>query len=152
MLEFIHYLHVVSAVTYGGSVVLFGWVVAPALYRMEPDARAEHFAALEKLAAPVVAGSAILAVLTGVIRVWLSGAVGSFGDLFSGYGLMATLAVAVIVVWQAIDTPGRARMSKAVANRDTDTFGREYRRSRTLDALALLIILGLMVSMRMGLY
>ena len=152
MLEIIHFLHIVSAVVYAGGTVAFGWINAPSLFSMQPEARAEHFAILEKLAMPVITTSAILVVLTGIARIWISGAIGSFSDLFSGYGLMAALALLVIVVWQVIDAPSRTRLAKAIADKDTDAFCREYRRSRLLDSFALLIILGLMVAMRMGMY
>ncbi|MGR3291156.1 MAG: hypothetical protein ACU0C9_08180 [Paracoccaceae bacterium] len=152
MLEVIHYLHIVSAVVYAGGTVSFGWIIAPSLFSIQPDARAEHFAILEKLAIPVIITSAILVVLTGIARVWISGAIGSFSDLFSGYGLMAALALLVIVVWRVFQAPSHTRLAKAIADKDTEAFGREYRRLRLLDSIALLIILGLMVAMRMGLY
>jgi len=152
MFELVHFLHVISGVVYGGASLLFAWVVAPALQNMEPEARLAHYRTLVRYATPFMATAGIVVFVAGIARAWVSGAIAGFGDLFSGYGLMVTLAVVAFVVWGALDGRSRSRMTKAIEAKDSAAFAREVGPSRIITTVALLVILGLMGAMRLGLY
>jgi putative copper export protein len=152
MLATFHFVHMIAGVVYGGGVMLFAWGILPTLHRMEPEARATSFNTLQRYASPLMATAGILVLLGGIARAWVSGQIAGFGDLFSGYGLMVTLALVVFVVWQGWDGMTRARISRAIEAKDTETLGRIVGPFRWVNSIALLIILGLMGAMRLGLY
>lgn len=152
MLQTFHFVHMIAGVVYGGSAMIFAWAILPALHRMEPEARSEHFATLQRYATPLMATAGALVLFGGIARAWVSGQIAGFGDLFSGYGLMVTLALVVFVVWQGWDGMTRTRIGRAIAANDTETLGRIVGPFRAVTSIALLIVLGLMGAMRLGLY
>lgn len=152
MLQTFHFIHMIAGVVYGGAAVIFAWVILPALHRMQPEARGEHFTTLQRYATPVMVTAGALVFVGGIARAWVSGHISGFGDLFSGYGLMVTLAFVVFVLWQGWDGMTRTRIGRAIADGDTEALGRIVGPFRAVTSIALLVILGLMGAMRLGLY
>ncbi len=152
MLQTFHIIHVIAGVVYGGAAMLFAWVILPSLHRMEPEARIEFFKVLQGYATPLMATAGALVFFGGIARAWVSGQIDGLSGLFTGYGLMVTLAFVVFVVWQGWDGMTRARIGRVIADKDTEALGRIVGPFRAVTSIALLIVLGLMGAMRLGLY
>lgn len=152
MLEFFHYLHITGGILIGGSEILIGYVIYPAMLELAPEPRRDFHKAINHYAGPFM-GLAVAALLVGAIgRVWVSGVISGFSDLFQGYGLMVTIALVVLIAWQAVDGPNRSRMTKAADALDTETFTALFKRGRIVSTTALIILVALMGAMRLGLY
>lgn len=152
MLEFFHYLHITGGILIGGAEILIGFVIYPAMLKLDPEPRRDFHKAINQYAGPFM-GIAVLALLVGAIgRVWVSGVISGFGDLFYGYGLMVTIALVVLIAWQAFDVPNRAQMTKAADALDNKTFTARFKRGRVVSTTALIVLIGIMGALRLGLY
>lgn len=152
MLELFHYLHVIFAVIWGGGSILFSWVILPTLVQLEPTARHEALTTMAKIAGPVMITAAVLTLVGGIGRVLVSGSVSSLADLTHGYGLVALIALILVIAWAAFDERGRTGLMKASADGDTGEFARLARRDKLVTTSVLLVVLGLMGALRLGHY
>lgn len=151
MLEVVHFLHIGAATVFVGSVVFFDWVVGGALIRATPEDRHKIAHAIRPFSGPVIMGSLAITLLAGITRLFLSGAIQSAGDLLTGYGLRATIALIIVVGSEAFAAPLRKRMRAAIDTQDSSAFYCALRNHRALNTSVLVIVLLLMTSMRLGL-
>lgn len=152
MLELFHFLHVAAGATAIGGEIMLGWVIFPALLKLSPVARRDQFVIMTKMTSPIMGAALLLILVAGIGRVWVSGYVTSPSDLTHGYGLLVSLALVALIVWAGLEIVLRERLLKAADALDTAAYETGYRRVRLVSATAMLIILALMVSMRLGLY
>lgn len=152
MLELFHFLHVAAGATAIGGEIMLGWVIFPALLKLSPEARRDQFVIMTKMTSPIMGAALLLILVAGIGRVWVSGYVTSPSDLTHGYGLLVSLALVALIVWAGLEIVLRERLLKAADALDTAAYETGYRRVRLVSATAMLIILALMVSMRLGLY
>ena len=152
MFEIIHYIHIAAAATFVGAVIFFDWAVGTAMLKMSPEERLKLSSSLSKPAMMVIIISLLLTVAAGITRLFMSGAIQTWSDLFTGYGLRATLAIAVIVISELIATPFRKKMREGLQGLDDRKFVLNYRTQAIITAVMLGLVLYLMVAMRMGLY
>jgi len=150
MLDLFHYLHIVSATVFVGSSVFFDWALGGALMRMEPPERQRLALAVRPFSGPLIMGSLALALLTGIGQLLVSGAIMGLGDLVVGYGLLGSAALVVVVASEGIAGPLRRRMRAAIDSHDDSAFQRHARNHRIFNAVILVAVLTLMVSMRLG--
>ena len=152
MLEFFHYLHILSAIVLAGGEVIYGWVIAPSLLKLDAEVRRDYFTSLNAFAAKVLGIAAAGTLIGGIGRAWTSGTIAGFGDLFSGYGLMTTIALVLFILLFGLDGPNRARQQRTIESLDTDGFTRAFKVGRMTNAVLLILIVGVMGAMRLGLY
>ncbi len=152
MLGLFHYLHVLAGTIFLGSVLLYDVGVGIALKRMSTAERKLVAERLRKPAAKVILWSMIVTVAAGITRLFLSGAIQTAGDLFHGYGLRATLALAAIFAVEAFSFPLRKRMRRAIAAEDDTAFSSALGKEIALSSAFALFVIYLMVSMRLGFY
>lgn len=152
MLELIHFIHIFSGIIFVGSVIFFEWVIGTAMMEMAPSVRKDLSQKLRKISGIVLYGSLAVVVITGISRLFMSGIIQTIDDLFSGYGLRATLAFVLIILFEAVNGPMYKRLRIGIDNEDDEMFIKYLTRSRLISLMALITIVFLMVSMRMGMY
>lgn len=150
MLDLFHFLHITGATVFVGSVIFFDWGVGGALLRAKPEDRPAIALAIRPFSGPLIMGSLAVTLLAGIGRLYASGAIQSAADLFSGYGLRATIALVVVVGSEAFVAPLRKRMRKAIDDHDDGAFLCAIRNHRSINTGVLVLVLLLMVAMRMG--
>lgn len=150
MLDVFHFLHIAGATVFVGSVIFFDWAVGGALLRAEPEDRPNIALAIRPFSGPLIMGSLAVTLVAGIGRLLASGAIQSVGDLFSGYGLKATIALIVVIGSEAFVAPLRKRMRKAIDDHDDSAFARALRNHRAINTGVLVLVLLLMVAMRLG--
>ncbi len=151
MLEFFHVLHIAGATVFVGSVIFFDWGVGGALIRANTEDRYKIAHAIRPFSGPLIMGSLAVTLLAGIGRLFASGVIQSVGDLFSGYGLKALAALAIVVGSEAFAAPLRKRMRAAIEDKDDSAFYCAQRNHRTLNTGVIVVVLLLMVAMRLGL-
>ena len=152
MLELIHYTHVLAGAVFIGGVIFWEWVLGWTLSDMSPEERRATSRYLRKYSGSFILWAMVITVLAGIARLLMSGMIGSFADLFQGYGLRATLALVAVIAGEALMSPLRKRMRRGIDEMDNDMFLRAYHRHRIVTTSLVAIVLFLMVSMRMGIY
>ena len=150
MLELAHLIHLLSATVFVGSVVFFDWAVGGAMARATAEDRMKIAHAIRPFSGPLIMGSLAATLVAGIARLFLSGAIQTFGDLVSGYGLRASLALVVVVGSEGFAAPLRERMRAAIDAQADNAFKSAWRSHRALNSCVLVVVLALMVSMRMG--
>ena len=150
MLDLAHLIHILSATVFVGSVVFFDWAVGGAMARATPEDRLKIAHAIRPFSGPLIMGSLAATLVAGIARLFLSGAIQTFGDLVTGYGLRASLALVVVVGSEGFAAPLRKRMRAAIDAQDDNAFKCAWRSHRALNSCVLVVVLALMVSMRMG--
>ena len=150
MLDLVHFVHIAGATVFVGSVVFFDWAVGGALARMTPEARKSAAHAIRPFSGPIIMGSLAVTLLAGIARLFLSGAVTGWADLFSGYAGRAILALVIVIASEGLAAPFRKHMRAGIDTLDDSAFLLWWKRYRSLNALVLAAVLLLMVSMRMG--
>ena len=150
MLDLAHLIHILSATVFVGSVVFFDWAVGGAMARATAEDRMKIAHAIRPFSGPLIMGSLAATLVAGIARLFLSGAIQSFADLVTGYGLRASLALVVVVGSEGFAAPLRKRMRAAIDAQDDDAFKCAWRSHRALNSCVLVVVLALMVSMRMG--
>jgi len=151
MLELFHFFHIAGATVFVGSVVFFDWAVGGALLGAKPEDRPNIALAIRPFSGPLIMGSLAVTLLAGIGRLFASGAIQSFGDLFQGYGLRAMIALVIVLGSEAFAAPLRKRMRKAIDDHDGGAFFCAIRNHRSLNTGVIVIVLLLMISMRLGL-
>lgn len=96
LLDIVHYLHILSGVTWAGGTFLMMVGVYPVLARMPAGAAQDVFKRLARRASMVLGAAGGLTLLLGLGRAAAGGGIRSFSDLGSGYGMAV---IAAIVVW-----------------------------------------------------
>lgn len=150
MLEILHFIHITAAAIFVGSVVFFDWVLGAALGRQSADERKNLILAVRPFSGPVLIWSLTVTLTAGIGRLWVSGAVTEWGDLWQGYGLRAVAALIIVVASEGLAAPIRKRLRAAIDQGDTENFRRHLTRQRALNSVVLIVVLLLMASMRMG--
>ena len=150
MLDLVHLIHILSATVFVGSVVFFDWAVGGAMARATAEDRMKIAHAIRPFSGPLIMGSLAATLVAGIARLFLSGAIQSFADLVTGYGLRASLALVVVVGSEGFAAPLRKRMRAAIDAQDDDAFKCAWRSHRALNSCVLVVVLALMVSMRLG--
>lgn len=152
MYEFIHYLHVLSAVIAAGGSIAFSFIVSPATVKLPPEIRVEHNKVVQALSDRLILPSSLILIITGILHVWLSGAINSVSDLYNGYGLVATLSLVTLIIWQVYETPIRNRISKHIENGDDRALIKDSRKVKWSKGIMFPVLLGFMFAMRFGYY
>ena len=150
MLELFHFLHIIGATVFIGSVVFFDWAVGGALLRAKPEERPSIAHAIRPFSGPLIMGSLAVTLLAGIGRLFASDAIQAVGDLLTGYGLRATIALFVVIGSEAFAAPLRKRMRKAIDDHDDGAFFCAMRNHRSLNTGVIVLVLLLMTSMRLG--
>jgi uncharacterized membrane protein len=150
MLEFVHYLHVLSAIAFGGTVIYQDWVLGPYLVVAQTEDRQRVANGIGKNAAIVMVGALLLVLITGGLRLWLGGMIQSWGDWLEGYGLRALLAIVAIFVIEGVSSPIRTKYTKSLVGDDDMVFATAFRQQRVINVFLLLVMLALMIAMQMG--
>lgn len=150
MLDLFHFLHIIGATVFVGSVVFYDWVIGSALLRSKPEDRPAISHTIRPVSGPLLMGSLAVTLLAGIGRLFASGAIQSASDLVTGYGLRATMALVIVIGAEAFLGPLRKRMRKAIDEHDDGAYFCAIRNHRAINAGILFIVLLLMVSMRMG--
>lgn len=154
MFELIHFLHIVSGVTWGGAAIIGTLVWIPALQALEPAEIGRYFAAAGRRARKLMGPAALLTILTGLARAYLGGGVRSIQDLWSSYGLLVLAALAIFIGIRVYGIHSGKESQAAIRNGDDPRPA--LQRKFAMDVLVypggVLVLLGIMVIMRMGLY
>lgn len=152
MLEAVHLLHVLAGVIWAGGAVIYAVVVFPAM-AAQPGAEAGRlWQRMLPVVGPVMGGTAVLALVTGLVQAWLSGRLASWADVATAGGISVLVAVALWVAIQGVEGTFRARFRRLM---DTAAFEAEApslaRRSGWVVAALTLALILLMGAMGMGL-
>lgn len=150
MLEVVHYIHISAAAVFIGSVIFFDWGVGGALARLPVEDRLRFALSIRPYSGRLIMASLGVTLIAGIGRLFLSGAIQSVGDLFIGYGLKAMIALTLVIASEGIAAPLRKRMRNSLVDLDDAEFQKQWRRHRALNTGIVVILLGLMTSMRMG--
>lgn len=154
MLEFIHYVHIVSGVVWAGGLLAGVLVYGPAMRALEPPALATFNAAVARYGGPVMGAAGGLVMLTGIARAIMGGGIRSVGDVFGPYGLwvLAALAIAVAVGAYGDISRGRLRRIAGEGGDPRPAMEASARRDVAVHVGGILAVLAIMVVLGMGLY
>jgi uncharacterized membrane protein len=152
MYELVHYLHILSAVVYGGGAIAFSFIINPAIMSLPAEMRHQHNKVVQAFGDRLIIPSGVVLIVTGILQVWLSDAIDNISDLYSGYGLVATLSLVTVIVWQVYETPIRGRISRHIENGNEKALIRDSRQLKWTKAVMFPVILGFMFAMRFGYY
>jgi len=154
MLDLVHYLHLLSGTIWAGGAIFTAFVVEPALLRLEPQAIRTFLPAAGRFAGPLMATSGIILLLSAVGRTWLGGAISSFSDLGSPYGLYAILALVLVLAVTIAGGRHRGRIQAILAGEGDPrpALARNWRGQAVVTGVGILAILAVMTILGMGLY
>lgn len=154
MLDIVHFLHLLSGTAWAGGAIFFAFVVEPTLLRLDPAAMRGFTLTAGRFAGPLMAGSGILLLLTGVARAWLGGGIATPADIITPYGLYSLAALAIVVFVTV--TGGRHRASVAAllaAEGDRRAeIAASWRSHATITGVGLIAVVAIMAILGLGLY
>ncbi|GGA48197.1 hypothetical protein [Pelagibacterium lentulum] len=154
MLELVHYLHIVSGATWGGAAIMATLVWIPAMQALPPDSISGFFSAAGKRARRIIGLAGMTVIITGLLRAYLGGGVRSLEDLWSPYGLWVLAALGVFFGMRLYGKHSGKGIGEALKRGEDPRPA--MRESFKVDVLVypggVLLLLGIMVIMRMGLY
>lgn len=152
MFEFIHFLHVACAVVYGGSSIAYSFIITPALIEAHSDERKRLNVIVQKYGDRLIIPSALLLIASGIAQVWTRVMITSFGDILNGYGLVASLSLLTLIIWQVYETPIRRRLSVHIENDDLSALKRDANHVKWTKVVMLSVMLCFMMALKMGYY
>ncbi|HTV70583.1 MAG TPA: DUF2269 family protein [Rhizobiaceae bacterium] len=154
MLDFVHFLHILSGIVWAGGAIFATFVVEPTLLRLEAPQMRSFQAAMGRYAGPVMAGSGLLLLVTGFARARLGGAITSFADLSTAYGLYVIAAFVIVILVTVLGGRHRAKVAAALEASDDPRVELTmlWRGQALVTGVGLLATIAIMAILGMGLY
>jgi len=154
LLDIIHYLHLLSAVIWGGGTVIFMLVIFPGLARLPAAQARDTFLRIRGAAGTVMAISGGATLLFGLARAWIGGGIRGLGDLTTGYGITVLIALALWLGIEAVGGPMRGRFARLLE--DPAAFEAEapalVRRAGWITVILMALLIAAMAALGLGRY
>jgi putative copper export protein len=152
--DLVHLLHIAAGVVWAGGAICFAFVVEPALLRLGPGATRDLLAGSRPYVGPVMGGSGLLLLATGIGRAVLGGGIASLGDLFTPYGLYFLAALAIVLAVTALGHRHRARLSQMLEStaETTPEMYATQRRQAAVTAVGIFATIAIMTILGLGRY
>lgn len=154
LLAAVHFVHILSGVIWVGGTWAVSIALFPLLARMEGGEAKALWDRLVPRIGPLMGIASGIAMLFGIVRAWMGGAITSFSDLGSPYGLLVIAALALAVFDGAFGGRKRAQIEKAMT--DPATWSAEgpglCRTAALASVIPVTLIVVIMVMLGLGLY
>ena len=145
------YLHILGAIFWFGSAMMFQFIIVPALAGMSFEAQRPWLQALAARYGPVVGAVGALTLTFGVLRGVLTGVLGILNTPYGVTWLAAiALGIPVAVLGGASIGPTGNRMATAHSREEVLALGRQMSIYGRLEFSGMLLLLALMVAMHTG--
>src|SRR5712691_6060538 len=99
----VQWLHIVTAIIYGGGIIFAYYAVYPAVLKMPARQGQEFLGQMEKYSGKIFPLAGMLVVLLGIVRGTVFGPIRSWGVLFSPYGYTWILALVLAIVLSVLE-------------------------------------------------
>ena len=152
MLEIVHYLHVLAGVIWAGGFVVYAVIIFPALARQPAETAGRIWERMLPPTMAMMAGSAVLVLVLGLIRAFLGGGLTRFSQLGSGYGLTILAAIGIWLFLEAYGERDRANFRRMTAEPEAFAANAqaEARQHAIVTLAASSVLIGLMALMGPG--
>ena len=114
MYALLHFLHILSGIGWAGGALLIPFTIYPALLFTPKDSAQNFLAIFESKIGTFMGALGGLAMLTGLIRLWESGRIGSWSLVFSTGSLLAILALLIVGAHGAMSSREVARLKSLI--------------------------------------
>ena len=151
LISIVLYLHILGAIFWVGSAMMFQYVFVPALRGMPFEAQHPWLQSLAVRYGPVIGVVGGLTMVLGVLRGVLTGVLGSLNTPYGATWLVAVvLGVPVIAIGGGLIGPTGNKMAAAGSKDEVQALAARMSTYGRLESAGFLVLLALMVAMHAG--